>query len=73
MSERRTTKDFFTALEQRIEALELAEIAAAKAQAVATATNGDFFRNRGSNKQLCLFEHMLCFFTIDQAEMRDSV
>jgi len=32
MAERRTTKDFFAALEQRIEALELAEIAAAKAQ-----------------------------------------
>lgn len=32
MAERRNTRDFFAALEHRIEALELAEIAAAKAQ-----------------------------------------
>ena len=32
MGDPRATRDFFAALEQRIEALELAEIAAAKAQ-----------------------------------------
>ena len=32
MADRRNTRDFIAALEQRIEALELAELAAAKAQ-----------------------------------------